>query len=99
MIFESCAVSVNCHAKNLFHIFRTLRFTGRNFKYDFTGILIGCDKFSRQGIINEDQITDILSRQLKVDKYHPDRYPIDMSLSRLIPIETAQKFQVALAVT
>ena len=45
---------------------------------------------SRQGIINEDQITDILSRQLKVDKYHPDRYPIDMSLSRLIPIETSQ---------
>jgi type IV pilus assembly protein PilB len=36
-----------------------------------------------------------ISRQLKIAKYHPDNYPIDVSLARLIPIETAQKFQVA----
>jgi len=36
-----------------------------------------------------------LSVQLKIKKYHPDRYPIDVGLDRLIPIETAQKFQVA----
>jgi len=50
---------------------------------------------TRQGILNENQIVDMLSVQLKIKKYHPDRYPIDVGLDRLIPIETAQKFQVA----
>jgi type IV pilus assembly protein PilB len=50
---------------------------------------------SRQGILSEGQIVEMLSRQLKIEKYHPDAYPIDVSLARLIPIETAQKFQVA----
>ena len=46
-------------------------------------------------MVNENQIVDMLSRQLKIEKYHPDQYPIDMDLARLIPVETAQKFQVA----
>jgi len=50
---------------------------------------------SRQGMLNENQIVDILSRQLKIEKYHPDNFPVDVSLARLIPIETAQKFQMA----
>jgi type IV pilus assembly protein PilB len=50
---------------------------------------------SRQGILNENQIVDMLSKQLKIQKYHPDRYAIDVDLARLIPIETAQKYQVA----
>jgi type IV pilus assembly protein PilB len=50
---------------------------------------------SRQGTLSEGQIVEMLSRQLKIEKYHPDAYPIDVSLARLIPIETAQKFQVA----
>ena len=50
---------------------------------------------TRQGMLNENQIVDMLSRQLKIEKYHPDRYSIDMDLSRLIPVETAQKLQVA----
>ena len=50
---------------------------------------------SRQGVVNENQIVDTLSRQLKIEKYHPDQYPIDMDLARLIPFETAQKLQVA----
>jgi type IV pilus assembly protein PilB len=49
---------------------------------------------SRQGMLNENQIVDVLSRQLKIEKYHPDAYPIDNTLARLIPIETAQKYQV-----
>lgn len=49
----------------------------------------------RQGILNENKIVDMLSVQLKIEKYHPDRYPIDVDLARLIPIETAQKFKVA----
>jgi type IV pilus assembly protein PilB len=50
---------------------------------------------TRKGMLNENQIVDMLSQQLKIEKYHPDRYSIDMDLSRLIPVETAQKFQVA----
>ena len=50
---------------------------------------------SRQGILSENQIVDLLSRQLKIEKYHPAGYPIDFTLARLIPIQTAQKFQVA----
>jgi type IV pilus assembly protein PilB len=48
----------------------------------------------RQGIVNEHKIVDILSQQLKIEQYHPDRYPLDMDLSRVVPIEFAQKYQV-----
>jgi type IV pilus assembly protein PilB len=43
------------------------------------------------------KLGQFISRQgmLKIEKYHPDGYPIDNSLARLIPIETAQKYQVA----
>ncbi len=50
---------------------------------------------SRQGVISESKIVETLSQQLKIEKYHPDQYPIDVNLARLIPIETAQKLQVA----
>jgi len=50
---------------------------------------------SRQGVVNENQIVDTLSRQLKIEKYHPEQYPLDMNLARMIPFETAQKLQVA----
>jgi len=48
----------------------------------------------RQGIINEQDIVDVLGRQLKLKKYHPDRYPFDIELSKLIPIDYAQKYQI-----
>lgn len=50
---------------------------------------------TRQGIVSEQQIIDLLSQQLKIAKYHPDSYPLDIELSRYIPIEIAQKYQVA----
>ena len=50
---------------------------------------------NRQGIVSENQIVALLSTQLKIEKYHPDAYPLDVDLARLIPIETAQKYQVA----
>ncbi|MCE5264042.1 MAG: Flp pilus assembly complex ATPase component TadA [Deltaproteobacteria bacterium] len=50
---------------------------------------------SRQGVVNENKIVDTLSRQLKIEKYHPDQYPIDMNLARMVPFEMAQKMQVA----
>ncbi len=50
---------------------------------------------TRQGIVSEQQIIDMLSQQLKLTKYHPDNYPLDVELAVFIPIEVAQKYQVA----
>lgn len=50
---------------------------------------------TRQGVVNEQQVIDMLSRQLNIAKYHPDQYPLDLSLAHFIPIDTAQKYQVA----
>ncbi len=50
---------------------------------------------TRLGIVSEHQIIDMLSQQLKISKYHPDLYPLDMELIRYIPIEIAQKYQLA----
>jgi type IV pilus assembly protein PilB len=49
----------------------------------------------RRGAIAESQIVDVLSQQLKIDKYHPDKFPVDVTLVRLIPIATAQKYLLA----
>jgi type IV pilus assembly protein PilB len=49
----------------------------------------------RRGAVAESQIVDVLSQQLKIDKYHPDKYPVDVTLVRLIPIATAQKYLLA----
>jgi type IV pilus assembly protein PilB len=50
---------------------------------------------TRNGMVNENKIVDMLSRQLKIEKYDPNQYPLDITLASLIPIETAQKYQVA----
>jgi type IV pilus assembly protein PilB len=50
---------------------------------------------SRQGILSDHQIVDVLSKQLKIEKYHPGHYDIDLTLSTVIPFETAQKFMIA----
>jgi type IV pilus assembly protein PilB len=47
----------------------------------------------REGIVSGSQIADLISRQLKIEKYHPDNYPIDMSLTDFVPLEMAQKHQ------
>lgn len=48
----------------------------------------------RQGVVNEHKVVAMLSQQLKIDQYHPDRYPLDMDLARLFPVDFAQKNQV-----
>nr|CBX28379.1 General secretion pathway protein E [uncultured Desulfobacterium sp.] len=48
----------------------------------------------RRGIISEDQMVDLLGRQLKIRKYHPDLYPFDIELSQLISIEHAQRYRL-----
>jgi type IV pilus assembly protein PilB len=50
---------------------------------------------TRQGIVNEQSIIDLLSKQLKIQRYHPDNFPLDVNLVRNIPIDVAQKCQVA----
>jgi len=47
----------------------------------------------REGLISGSQVTDIVSQQLKIRKYHPEDYPIDIELSKVIPLELAQKYQ------
>ena len=58
------------------------------------GVKLG-QYITRNGMINEDTMVDMLSRQLKIDKYTPAAYPLDMGLTALIPVEMAQKHQVA----
>jgi len=49
----------------------------------------------RSGMATESQIVDLLSRQLKIEKYNPALYPLDIQLATLIPYDKAQKHQVA----
>ena len=58
------------------------------------GVKLG-QYITRNGMIDEDKMVDMLSRQLKIDKYSPARYPFDTGLAALIPVEMAQKHQVA----
>ena len=47
-----------------------------------------------RGLIREDQLVELLGRQLKVMRYDPERYPIDMALAAVLPVDTAQRLQV-----
>ena len=50
---------------------------------------------ARRGLVGEGDLAEIVSRQLNIERYHPDQYPIDPSLAQLIPIEQAQQHQIA----
>jgi type IV pilus assembly protein PilB len=47
----------------------------------------------REGIVSGTQIAELISRQLKIKKYQPEDYPIDMALAELLPLDLAQKYQ------
>ncbi|MDH5298358.1 MAG: GspE/PulE family protein [Desulfobulbaceae bacterium] len=49
----------------------------------------------RRGIIGERQIMDLVSRQLKIDQYNSEKYPVDLDMAKLVSLELAQKYQVA----
>ncbi len=49
---------------------------------------------ARQSIVKEQLIMDIVSRQLKIDKYTPRRYALDISTASLIPADIAKKYQL-----
>ena len=50
---------------------------------------------ARRGLVGEGDLAEIVSRQLNIERYHPDHYPIDLSLSQFVPIELAQQHQIA----
>ena len=45
----------------------------------------------REGIVSEVQLVDLVSNQLKLEKYRPDKHLIDMELARIIPADIAHK--------
>ena len=49
----------------------------------------------REGIVSETQIVELLSNQLKLEKYRPDKHILDMELSNLVPAEIAHRYGVA----
>ncbi len=59
-----------------------------------TGLKLG-QYIIRHGFVSEQQLVDVLGRQLKLRKYHPDIFPFNVELSKLVPIEYAQKYQIA----
>jgi type IV pilus assembly protein PilB len=60
----------------------------------YTGLRLG-KLLVQQGFLRDSQIVDILSHQLKIERYLPDKYPVDLGLSRLIPMDLARKYQAA----
>jgi type IV pilus assembly protein PilB len=59
-----------------------------------TGLKLG-KLLIQQGILSENQMVDLLSEQLKIEKYHPDKYPVDLNLAQVFAADIAQKSQVA----
>ncbi len=48
----------------------------------------------REGVVNSAQIVEQISKQLKMKRYRPDKYPLNMELVKEIPADMAQKYQV-----
>jgi type IV pilus assembly protein PilB len=53
------------------------------------------DLLIRKGWISEDRMVDLFSLKFKLDKYSPDRHPLDISFAHLIPMKLARKYRVA----
>ena len=49
----------------------------------------------REGIVSESQIVDLVSNQLRLERYRPDKYTIDVDLANLLPADIAHKYQAA----
>jgi type IV pilus assembly protein PilB len=49
----------------------------------------------REGIVSESQIVDLVSNQLRLEQYRPDKYTIDVDLANLLPADIAHKYQAA----
>jgi type IV pilus assembly protein PilB len=49
----------------------------------------------REGIVSESQIVDLVSNQLRLGKYEPDKFSVDVDLANLLPADIAHKYQAA----
>ena len=49
----------------------------------------------REGIVSESRIVELVSDQLKLEKYKPDKFTLDIELAKLLPADIAHKFQAA----
>ncbi len=49
----------------------------------------------REGIVSESQIVDLVSNQLRLEKYRSNKFTIDVDLANLLPADIAHKYQVA----
>jgi len=47
----------------------------------------------REGTVSETMMADIVSSQLNIERYHPDKYPLETNLSDILPIEIVNKYQ------
>ncbi len=47
----------------------------------------------REGYLSESEIVDVLSRQLKIERYRPDKFSFDKTLSKVLPAELAYRCQ------
>lgn len=46
-----------------------------------------------EGIVREREVNDVLSRQLRIEVYRPERFPVEADLSKLIPASVAARQQ------
>lgn len=60
---------------------------------DAAGMRLG-EALCSKGTIREEQMVELLGRQLKVPRYEPEKYPIHMEMASLVPVELAQRHHV-----
>lgn len=49
----------------------------------------------REGYVSEAQIVDLVSNQLRLEKYRPDKFTIDVDLANVLSADIAHKYQAA----
>ena len=49
----------------------------------------------KQGVLKDSLLVDFLSEQLRVKRFHPDKYPLDPDLAKVFPVAVAQKHRAA----
>jgi len=60
---------------------------------DSRGMRLG-EYLCSRGLVTEEQIVDLLSRQLHIPRYAADRYPIEIEIASLLPVDMAQRYSV-----
>ena len=57
-----------------------------------SGLKLG-EYLIRESMVKESQVIDLISRQLKIKKYKPEDYPLDMGLARYFSADDAMKYK------